>query len=112
MVFEHGEVREVLFIGEDTVVVLIKIISGDEIQTKRWKDDKLAVNPCGHLVPSIWLMFKLECKSTTTFEHIHTVWYVPFSPCFSMLRRAFDERAPSNWRHRKRACRLTLGNTD
>jgi hypothetical protein len=74
MVFEHGEIREVLFIGGNKVVGVITIVSGDEIQAKRRKGDKVVVNLCGFSVSCIWLMFKLECKSATTFEHKRTVW--------------------------------------
>jgi hypothetical protein len=62
MVFEHGEIREVLFIGENMVVGVIRIVSGDEIQAKRRKGNKVVVNLCGLSVSCMRLMFKLVQK--------------------------------------------------
>ena len=110
MVFEHGEIGEVRFIRENMVVGVIIIVSGDDIQAKRWKGDKVGVKLCGRSVSYIWLMFKLEYKSATTFEHKHTVWYVPFALSFGEL--LVRERTLRNWRHTRRASRLALGNAD
>lgn len=78
MVFKYREIRVVcLFtvMGENMVVGVIAVVLGDEIQAKGWKGNKLVVNLCQLSVSNIWLMFKLVCKSVTTFKHKHTVWY-------------------------------------